>query len=358
MPDVKVEPKANPELIDVFIIILMAGAIDIFVFSMATQFVHDPVFQNLPSFIKDAYTAVWTSAVAGGAGIGAAIVKAFTRSPGTQTPNYIVYVLVTALAVFVAIFGVAYASRYVFPTEAQALEKCKRSVQAGQYDIALDRCAEATKEMPNEYMAAHFLGYAQYNLGQYAQAIINFEHALTLPGAERSMLLYNKARAQDSSGDQRGAIDTLSAALDSAPGGSALLGRIWMAKASIEQDLSIDSPDDNGLFDSAVRSYKAFLEIGKPTHWAHAGLACLYAVKATHSSAPEGAIKYEKEAVGEFDLALTNLRQLKPDSLRASEVAAFLREFTTASQCSPPLSGALAHQEQAPLMDKLSKLKP
>jgi F0F1-type ATP synthase membrane subunit c/vacuolar-type H+-ATPase subunit K len=107
--DVDLSPPApvRPDLIDAFIVLLLAAAIDIFVFAMATQFINNPVFQKLPSFITDAYTAVWTSVVAGAAGIGAAILKTVNRPPGTQTPNYLVYVLVTALSIVAVIIGLA-----------------------------------------------------------------------------------------------------------------------------------------------------------------------------------------------------------------------------------------------------------
>jgi hypothetical protein len=64
--------RASPDLIDAFIVILIATAVDIFVFSMATQFI---------------YSAIWTSVVSGGAGIGMAILKAPGRKPGQHAPT-------------------------------------------------------------------------------------------------------------------------------------------------------------------------------------------------------------------------------------------------------------------------------
>jgi hypothetical protein len=83
------EAKVRPGLIDVFIVLALAGAIDIFIFAMATQFINNPVFDKLPSFITDAYSAIWSSAVAGAAGVGAAIAKVLTRKSGSATPNYL-----------------------------------------------------------------------------------------------------------------------------------------------------------------------------------------------------------------------------------------------------------------------------
>jgi hypothetical protein len=99
--------KVQPDLIDAFIILVLAIAIDIFAFAMATQFISSPVFQKLPSFITDAYTAIWGSIVAGAAGIGAAVLKALTRPAGSQTPNYLFYVVFTALGLLVVILGLS-----------------------------------------------------------------------------------------------------------------------------------------------------------------------------------------------------------------------------------------------------------
>jgi|SRR6185295_771271 len=102
------QPKVHPDLIDAFIILLLAAAIAIFVFAMATQFISSPVFQKLPSFVTDTYTAVWSSVVAGAAGIGGALLKALTRTPGAQTPNYLFYVVFTAIGLIVLIVGLAF----------------------------------------------------------------------------------------------------------------------------------------------------------------------------------------------------------------------------------------------------------
>ena len=116
LEEVEVQPlnegtkRVHPDLIDAFIVVVVAAAIDIFIFAMATQFINNPAFQKLPYFITDAYTAMWTSVVAGGAGIGAAVVKAFTRKPGVQTPNYVIYVISTAILFAFIIIAIAYVS--------------------------------------------------------------------------------------------------------------------------------------------------------------------------------------------------------------------------------------------------------
>jgi tetratricopeptide (TPR) repeat protein len=355
--------RSNPDLIDVFIIILLAGAVDVFIFSMATQFINNPVFQNLPTFITDAYKAVWTSAVAGTAGIGAAIVKAFSRPSGSQTPNYLVYVLATAAGIFVLIVGLAYISLQLTPrtpgSSSRSLEECSRSVQAQQYDIALERCGQAAAQMPHDYRAAHFLGSAQYHSAQYAQAINTFLRALDLPGADRPVVLYNIAFAQADNRDARGAIESLKAALTSASGRPTIEARIWMAMGSIQQDLWIETPTDVELFDKAEKAYRAFLEIGKITHWARGGLACLYAVRATTSDGAETKVGYEKHAVTQFEAALVELRALMPQDLKTAEVKAFLAEFgpDSPSKCVVPLKTAWSAQKQAAYQEQLTGLQ-
>jgi hypothetical protein len=46
--------RPTPDLADAFIILLLAAALDIFVFWLASQAVGNPVFDKLPSFITDA----------------------------------------------------------------------------------------------------------------------------------------------------------------------------------------------------------------------------------------------------------------------------------------------------------------
>jgi F0F1-type ATP synthase membrane subunit c/vacuolar-type H+-ATPase subunit K len=130
-------PKTSPDLIDAFIIVVIAAAIDIFAFSMATQFINNPAFQKLPSFITDAYTAMWTSVVGGAAGIGAAALKAFTRKPGQQTPNYLLYVLLTALGLLVVIVGLAFVATKLSPVQAKAPETVVTyRICSGEYERA------------------------------------------------------------------------------------------------------------------------------------------------------------------------------------------------------------------------------
>jgi hypothetical protein len=112
--------RGSPDLIDAFIVILIATAVDVFVFSMAAQFISNPAFQKLPTFITDTYSAIWTSVVSGGVGIGMAILKALGRKPGQHAPNYLLYILSTASGLFLAIVTLAYLSTRIAPAPAAA----------------------------------------------------------------------------------------------------------------------------------------------------------------------------------------------------------------------------------------------
>jgi hypothetical protein len=143
--------KVHPDLIDAFIVIALASAINIFLFWLATQFTDNPVFQKLFSFITDTYTAIWTSAVSGLAGVGAAIAKALTRKAGAQTPNYLFYVLGTAVLFFVLVIVLALLSSWLNqkkhlpmhpisrPRTKSVLESCKINVRPAQSTYLAER---------------------------------------------------------------------------------------------------------------------------------------------------------------------------------------------------------------------------
>lgn len=102
----------HPDIVDVFIIILLAAAIDIFVFWMATQFTAIPVFQTLPGFVTGAFSGIWTSVATGTAGIGLVLVK-YIGTARADRPNYFVYVAGTAAGLFVVILLLAVVSIFV-----------------------------------------------------------------------------------------------------------------------------------------------------------------------------------------------------------------------------------------------------
>lgn len=105
-------PRAD--LVDIFIVLLLASALDIFVFTIATQFIGNSAFLTLPSFLTDAYSSIWASVASGAAGIGLVVVKSLSASR-PEKPNYILLVLLTAAALLAAIIAIAIAARWLNP---------------------------------------------------------------------------------------------------------------------------------------------------------------------------------------------------------------------------------------------------
>jgi hypothetical protein len=105
----RVTRTAQPDVVDVFIILLLASAVVIFLFWMATQFTNNPVFQKLPEFVSGAYSGVWTSIATGTAGIGLVVVKYLSQRQRDHI-NYFFYVLSTAAGLFVLILATSFIS--------------------------------------------------------------------------------------------------------------------------------------------------------------------------------------------------------------------------------------------------------
>jgi hypothetical protein len=110
---------AQPDIVDVFIIILLASAIDIFLFWMATQFTANPVFQKLPDFVSGAYSGVWTSIATGTAGIGLVIAKYLSQRHKDHI-NYFLYVSSTSIGFFVIIIAISLISLFTDKSRVQA----------------------------------------------------------------------------------------------------------------------------------------------------------------------------------------------------------------------------------------------
>ncbi|MGL3104625.1 hypothetical protein [Bradyrhizobium sp. BR 1432] len=137
LPDHSRSGTARPDLVDAFIVLLIATALDIFVFSMATQFISSPAFQKLPSFIMDTYSAIWTSVASGVTGVGLALVKAINRKPGQHAPNYLLYILATAFGLIAAIVLLAFISLRMAPVPtatAAPLPVVDYKVCSGEYE--------------------------------------------------------------------------------------------------------------------------------------------------------------------------------------------------------------------------------
>ncbi len=97
--------KVTPDLTSSLVVLLVSTAIVIFIFWIASQFLQVPSFQKLPDFISGTYKGFWSTAVTGGAGIGLAIVRAFTHrnEPHPDYLNLILKVTAVLLAAVILI---------------------------------------------------------------------------------------------------------------------------------------------------------------------------------------------------------------------------------------------------------------
>jgi hypothetical protein len=96
--------SSAPGFLDSIIIILVSGAIVIFLLWATSRTLGINAFEHLPDWLEKAYNAVWTSAVAGTAGIGLAIVKTFTKKPDDPRPNFLLMIGITTITMLLLIF--------------------------------------------------------------------------------------------------------------------------------------------------------------------------------------------------------------------------------------------------------------
>ena len=95
--------RTPPGLTDSLIIILIAGALVIFILWATSRLMALNLFENLSPWLERSYNAVWTSVVSGTAGIGLVIVKAFRRRPDQESPNYLMLIGIWALSMLLVI---------------------------------------------------------------------------------------------------------------------------------------------------------------------------------------------------------------------------------------------------------------
>src|SRR5215472_956808 len=101
MSESAVSPRdPKPDLVDVVIALLVCSAMTIFVFWLATQFMRQESFQQIPDFIKSSFSGIF-SVLVGASGIGVAVLRDLRRKPETR-PDY----LKLFGTCFVAIFSV------------------------------------------------------------------------------------------------------------------------------------------------------------------------------------------------------------------------------------------------------------
>jgi hypothetical protein len=96
--------SSAPGFLDSIIIILVSGAIVIFLLWATSRTLGINAFEHLPDYLEKAYNAVWTSVVAGTAGIGLAIVNTFTKKPDDPRPNFLLLIGITTITMLLLIF--------------------------------------------------------------------------------------------------------------------------------------------------------------------------------------------------------------------------------------------------------------
>lgn len=96
--------SAAPGFMDSIIIILVSAALVLFLLWATSRTQRIVAFEELPDWLKGSYNAVWTSAASGGAGIGLAIVRVFTRKPDDPRPNYLLWIMIITIIMLILIF--------------------------------------------------------------------------------------------------------------------------------------------------------------------------------------------------------------------------------------------------------------
>jgi hypothetical protein len=104
--DINPPPPTNrlpaPSLIEAFVIVLISAGVVLFIFWISTQFLGDDKFSNLPGWLQAVFKNVWAAIATGATGIGLAIVNAL-KNPGRPQPDYLKYIAISVLVMFIPI---------------------------------------------------------------------------------------------------------------------------------------------------------------------------------------------------------------------------------------------------------------
>lgn len=243
------------------------------------------------------------------------------------------------------------------PAQSELVVRCKDSLFEKQYDIALERCRRAVRQTRDDYAPWHFLGVAQYHSGQYHNAVDSFDKALSLPNADRPMVLYNIAFSRDDNGQPKLALEALEEAAQAAAGRREILQRIRFFMASVQRRLWLAAPADSVMFEKAVISYKTFLEFGTPRFWAHGELACMFAMRAAGEQGGNERTDFERQAVAELEAAVNDLRRFNRPRAK-EERTAFSSKFGPSANtpCVKPLKEAWQKQKSQGYEDFFTRL--
>lgn len=121
-------PFGGPiSLLESVIVALTSCSLVLFIFTIGARLMGDSTFDNLPEFLKDSYSAIWSAgAVAGGALVGS-VIDTFSKREGSRA-NFFLYILTTTIVVIVLSWATMAVSRsmerpkFTVPYGAQAID--------------------------------------------------------------------------------------------------------------------------------------------------------------------------------------------------------------------------------------------
>jgi hypothetical protein len=139
--------EERPSLLEVAIIFIISCAIIIFVFSITGRFFGEENFDQLPTFIKDSYVALWSFVGAAGLAVtGSAIDLAFRKSPRKYNYLFMIFSVIFLIAFLISCllwFG---------PVIRQRSSDFAQSVPAGATRIDLSRISTTARSFSLSYL--------------------------------------------------------------------------------------------------------------------------------------------------------------------------------------------------------------
>ncbi len=95
---------SSPDFLDSLIVLLVSVGLALFLLWATSRTQRIVAFEDLPQWLHDFFSSIWTSIAAGSAGIGLAVVKALKRNPTGSRPNYMLWILGTTVIILLLIF--------------------------------------------------------------------------------------------------------------------------------------------------------------------------------------------------------------------------------------------------------------
>jgi hypothetical protein len=138
----KVAAKAPaPDLPDALLILLIAAGVCIFVLWAGTRFVSLSVFDSLPSFVTQTYSAVWASIVTASGFLGILLKARLKEGPKI---DYLRYVGLTSVLLLAAVLFIAWLAQTIPSPSSVWDRKCANKVQRFSNEV------DAQKNCPSD----------------------------------------------------------------------------------------------------------------------------------------------------------------------------------------------------------------